>query len=1097
MKIFSYNVRGLGSKVKKREVREIIQNQNIDFCMIQETKMESFGDYDNKIIWGSDNVGGVSRKAEGRSGGILTLWNPINFSCSSSWDIPGALFVNGRWNPGKIDICLINVYAPQSLADRWFCGIKLQMKELGEELSFRQEIFRASTLSSEERTLKTSVFKVENTLGTNLKGCWQEVSKERYRTTVRSLLTQKRLIGGQKLSGWSSFVFKEKMKRLKTDLKSWNRVSFGSLEENISRLKSVLQEWDIADETSGLNEEEILQRNETTTKLNILMKNRDDLLAQKAKIRWLKDGDINNSFYHKAINGRRAKNHIAGLHVKDRWLEDPGEVKKEIRSHFENQFKIRSGCKPTLPDDFVQKGITEEMRSKLDASFTEEEVKMAVWSCDGGKSPGPDGFNFHFIKKCWNILKEDIMKVMGEFHSHGSLARGCNPSFLVLIPKKDSASCLKDYRPISLINCMYKVLAKVLAGRLKQVMNFIISDSQSAFIEGRFILDGVIVLNEIIDESKKRKKGTLLFKVDFAKAYDTVDWSFLDIMMGKMRFSQRWRNWISGCLRSSTANVLINGSPSGEFQLERGLRQGDPLSPFLYLIVAEGLSLLTERAVKEKLLEPVEIGVEKIKVSHLQYADDTMFVASGKVSHAWAFKSILTLLEKLSGLSVNFEKSSLFGIGIPSPICLQLASVIGCKLDSLPTKYLGIRIGSRLNRASEWSFVEEKIKQKIIKWNNRKLSMAGRSTLIRSILTSIPIYHLSFSIFPKKVLRNLQSLLKGGLGFIDLERFNKALMLKWLWRFLNERDSLWVRVMRASKGDILWDEEGFRLEKSRVREAGWWKRVLGLSQGEKGSWFRDNLDIKIGEGNLFKFWHHAWQGEIRLRDRFSRLFRINSNKGGYIRDMGEWDQGKNDRWIWKPSPNGFFSVNSAYKEISKELSSNTQSSIGKEFRSIWKAAATQKAKFTAWRILKDRMATCENLIRRQISISNVEADCIFCRSQQEDSNHLFFGCQRTSEIWYELLSWLGVQMALQPRAKEHFNTFSNLGNKKDACTLRSLWIRSVWCIWNLRNECKFSKSSWSKDNLIREIKSRTWTWSSAFGSKPAARDFKAWMISFR
>ncbi|XP_057811570.1 uncharacterized mitochondrial protein AtMg01250-like [Salvia miltiorrhiza] len=163
---------------------------------------------------------------------------------------------------------------------------------------------------------------------------------------------------------------------------------------------------------------------------------------------------------------------------------------------------------------------------------------------------------------------------------------------------------------------------------------------------------------------------------------------------------------------------MVNGSPSGEFQLKRAFRQGDPLSPFLFLIVAEGLNLLVERTVQKELLEPVKIRREEIEVFHLQYADDTMFVASDKKENAWDFKSILRLFELLSGLTVNFDKSNIMGVGIAEPKCDEMAEIMDCKVGEIPTKYLGIKIGMRLNWSMDWKYLVEKIKKKISGWNN-------------------------------------------------------------------------------------------------------------------------------------------------------------------------------------------------------------------------------------------------------------------------------------------------------------------------------------------------------------------------------------------
>lgn len=174
--------------------------------------------------------------------------------------------------------------------------------------------------------------------------------------------------------------------------------------------------------------------------------------------------------------------------------------------------------------------------------------------------------------------------------------RGSNCSFIVLIPKKENPVKVSDFRPISLIGCLYKVLVKVLANRLRNVIHLLIPESQSAFVKGRQILDGILIANELVDDAKKRRKGVVFSKVDFEKAYDSVSWSFLDHMMGKMGFNDIWRKWIRGCLSSAAVSVLINGSPTKEFSVGHGLRQGDPLSPFLFLIAVEGLNMVFKKA---------------------------------------------------------------------------------------------------------------------------------------------------------------------------------------------------------------------------------------------------------------------------------------------------------------------------------------------------------------------------------------------------------------------------------------------------------------------------------------------------------------------
>ena len=190
-----------------------------------------------------------------------------------------------------------------------------------------------------------------------------------------------------------------------------------------------------------------------------------------------------------------------------------------------------------------------------------------MWDCENFKCPGPDGVNLGFIKDFWDILKDDLMRFLSEFHRNGRLAKGINNTFIALIPKVDSPQSLNNFRPISLVGSMYKILAKVLANRLRSVIGSVVSESQSAFIKGRQILDGIITANEIVDEVHRRKKELILFKVDFEKAYDSIDWGYIVEVMLKMGFPNLWRKWIKECIGSATASVLVNRSPTDEFSL--------------------------------------------------------------------------------------------------------------------------------------------------------------------------------------------------------------------------------------------------------------------------------------------------------------------------------------------------------------------------------------------------------------------------------------------------------------------------------------------------------------------------------------------------
>lgn len=204
-------------------------------------------------------------------------------------------------------------------------------------------------------------------------------------------------------------------------------------------------------------------------------------------------------------------------------------------------------------------------------------------------SPGPDGFTVEFFKYYCDKIKEELVDAFNEFHSRPVLPNGINAAFITLIPKISNPTSVKDFRPISLISSVYKVLAKVLANRLKRVLPILIEKSQSAFVENRQITDGPLIVNEVIDWAKAKKKKIFIFKLDIAKAHDTVSWNYPDSMMDQKGFGAKWTRWVKVCLSLGTSSVLVNASPSEEFPLSRGLCQGDPLSPFLFMLVTEGL----------------------------------------------------------------------------------------------------------------------------------------------------------------------------------------------------------------------------------------------------------------------------------------------------------------------------------------------------------------------------------------------------------------------------------------------------------------------------------------------------------------------------
>lgn len=372
-----------------------------------------------------------------------------------------------------------------------------------------------------------------------------------------------------------------KLRHVKQKIRLWRNNSIQVEKKDSVDLRNLIDSLDKKSVVSPLNESDRLTRNQAMQRLLELERFHALDLKQKARIRWVIDGDENSRFFHGVINNRNRKHKIHGLLVDGRWSEDVQEIKSEVFKFYQNKFKEPRSSRPLFINSRFKR-ISDEQAEFLESPILIGEVKAAIWECGSDRAPGPDGFTFKFIKTFWNIMKGDIMQFVHHFEKYGSFAKGCNSLFITLAPKVKDPMVLSDYRPISLIGCLYKIVANILALRLKKVIGGVIGEEQSAYVEGRNILDGPLIINEVCSWAKRAKKKILLLKVDFEKAFDTINWNYLDSVLDQMGFRCKWRTWIKGCLNSSRASILVNGVPTEEFDISRGVRQGDPLSPFFF-----------------------------------------------------------------------------------------------------------------------------------------------------------------------------------------------------------------------------------------------------------------------------------------------------------------------------------------------------------------------------------------------------------------------------------------------------------------------------------------------------------------------------------
>lgn len=313
---------------------------------------------------------------------------------------------------------------------------------------------------------------------------------------------------------------------------------------------------DLANESGDFIDSEALLRSENFDQLWKLLQRRHSCWRQKSRANWFKFGDANTAFFHKAAAFINRCNSIQGLNVNGTWTENPAEIRQEAVNYFRNRFTpaiIPYVKFPILPS----KKLSTIGSTLLVREFSMEEIKTTGWGCGEDKALGPDGFNFHIIKSLWDTIATYIKQFVDEFHTNGKLVRGLNSSFITLIPKKQNPLSLDEFRPISLISSLYKIISKCLANRLREVIEKIISPAESTFISGRNISESIMACNEMLHLLKKNGSGSFAFKVDFEKAFDCVRWDFLIEMMSNMGFNQTWINWVKECLSSASVSVLI------------------------------------------------------------------------------------------------------------------------------------------------------------------------------------------------------------------------------------------------------------------------------------------------------------------------------------------------------------------------------------------------------------------------------------------------------------------------------------------------------------------------------------------------------------
>lgn len=604
---------------------------------------------------------------------------------------------------------------------------------------------------------------------------------------------------------------------------------------------------------------------------------------QKSRINWLREGDLNTSYFHRIWKVRTAVNAIRSFLLPSGVLiTDPIAMGELAIAHFQSILAPDvlpiTISTPQWFASFLSYRCSPQQIITMSALPLPETIISTLHHLNPNKAPGPDGLTSGFFKASWSIIGAEVLCSIEAFFRSGFLPTVVNSTILSLVPKHPGASAITDYRPISCCTTIYKTISKILVSKLKPILSDLILPNQTAFVQGRLLIENTILATEVVDGyHKQHGPPRITLKVGIAKAFDTLNWDFLFICLSTLQIPPIFIHWLRACVCTPSYSIGYNGTVQGYFKGRRGLRQGDPLSPYLFVIAMNCLSEMLNRGANEGKFG-YHAKCSSSKLTHLCFADDLLIFTDGKLSSVQAIISILDEFAAHSGLKISLQKTSFVSCGVPQDQVDIIAQTCHLTAATLPVCYLGVPLLPQKLSMHHCAPLIQLIKAKVNSWSARTLSYAGRLLLLNTVINGITNFWTSTFVLPKACITKINSLCssflwhgsseaghsakvawetvtlskdEGGLGCRDLRAWNKACTLKLIWLLFKSSGSIWVAwfIQEILDGDL----SSFWTTKPKQRFPWLVKKLLGM-RDIAYNWIK----VNVGSGSTVRFWSDNW-----------------------------------------------------------------------------------------------------------------------------------------------------------------------------------------------------------------------------------------------